>query len=106
MLTKVALDNPTLSAKGANTGIAKIANPEDDCIKMPKKIKIINKIIAKAISGKPSTAFHRLFNIESEILPSFSVKFIPLAIPITKETPTKSPAPRKKHSIASFSVFL
>ena len=102
----MTLDNPTLSAKGENTGIDKIANPDDDCIKIPKKIKIINKIIAKAKSGKLSTDPDKLFKIVSDILPSFNVKLIPRAIPIIRQIPTKSPAPRKNISIPFFSPLL
>ena len=77
----MALDNPTLSANGAKTGIDKIAIPDEDWIKIPKTIKRINNIIAKAKGGKPSTALDKLFIIVSDIFPSFKVKFIPRAIP-------------------------
>ena len=42
----------------------------------------------------------------SDIFPSFKVKFIPRAIPITNVTPIKSPAPLKKQSMPFFSPSL
>ena len=56
-------------------------------------IKIMNIITAKSTLGSPSTKLLKPFNIVSEINPLSKVKLIPLAIPIIRITPTKSPAP-------------
>lgn len=43
------LEKHELSANGEKTGIVKTANPEEDWIKMPSKIKIKNIIIEKSL---------------------------------------------------------
>ena len=98
------LEQCDLSANGEKTGIVKTANPDEDWTKIPRKIKIKNNIIAKITFGNPLIILDKEYNIVSDIFPSLRVIFIPLANPITKHTPKKSPAPLIKISILQISL--
>ena len=104
-MTTTDLEQETSSAKGAKIGMDKTANPVEDCMKMPSKMKTMNINIPKIILGNPEIALLNELIIVSNIFPSSKVILIPLAMPLIIATPAKSPAPFIKASIAFCSPF-